>query len=168
MGEMLGANLRSIEAGQSVPRRDLRGIPSCGAAAIMRPQPLVPMTFLARLRSSSRGFLVWMLLAAYVCTPLAAWAAQPGAQAVVVPYCMGQGPSQSGTRWPRRVVLRFTSHAQVTANAIQFALPATTQHAFESPETSNFDATLRREPIAATHLAWRPPPRAPPSSPRQV
>ena len=125
------------------------------------------MTVFARLRSSSRGILVWMLLAAYVCTPLAAWA-QPNEQAIVVPYCTGQGPGKAGARWPRRIVLRITSHAQVTANVIQFALPATTRLVFESLETADFDATLRREPIAATHLSWRPPPRAPPGSPRQV
>ena len=125
------------------------------------------MNLFARLRSSSRGILVWMLAAAYVCTPLAAWA-QPSEQAIVVPYCTGQGPGKAGTRWPRRIVLRFTSHAQVTANVIQFALPATTRQVFESLDTAAFDATLRREPIAAFHLAWRPPPRAPPGSPTQV
>ena len=128
---------------------------------------LVPMTVFARLRSSSRGILVWMLLAAYVCTPLAAWA-QPREQAVVVPYCTGQGPSKAGTRWPRRIVLRFASHAQVTASVVQFALPATARHAFHRLDTADFDTTLRREPVAAPPLGWRPPPRAPPTSPVQV
>jgi hypothetical protein len=125
------------------------------------------MTVFARLRSSSRGILVWMLLAAYVCTPLAAWA-QPRGLAVVVPYCTGQGPSKEGTRWPRRIVLRFASHAQVTASVAQFALPVTARHAFDRLETADFDLTLRREPVAAPPLACRPPPRAPPVFPVQV
>lgn len=125
------------------------------------------MTVFARLRSSSRGILTWMLLAAYMCTPLAAWA-QPGQQAVVVPYCTGQGPGKAGTRWPRSIVLRLTSHAQVAVKVLQVALPATTWHAFDPPDTADFDAALRRETVASPAPAWRPPPRAPPVSTAQV
>jgi hypothetical protein len=125
------------------------------------------MTVFARLRSSSRGILVWMLLAAYACTPLAAWA-QSREQVVVVPYCTGQGPSKAGTRAPRRTVLRFTSHAQVSANDLQLALPTTVRQACGPLETTDFDATRRRELVAAPALAWRPPPRAPPASTARV
>ena len=125
------------------------------------------MTVFARLRSSSRGILVWMLLAVYACAPLAAWA-QPSEQAVVVPYCVGQGPSKTGPRAPRRTVLRFTDHAQATANDTQFALPATPRHVCSQQATAEFRATLRREPVAASACAWRPPPRAPPGSPARV
>ncbi len=125
------------------------------------------MTVLARLRSSSRSILVWMLLAAYVCTPLAAWA-QPRDQAVVVPYCTGQAPGKAGTRWPRRIVLRFTRHAQASARAVQFALPAASRQAFDCLKTTDFEATLRREHVVAPPIAWRPPPRAPPAFPAQV
>ncbi|OIQ73979.1 hypothetical protein GALL_443790 [mine drainage metagenome] len=122
------------------------------------------MTVFARLRSSSRRILVWMLLAAYACTPLAAWA-QPSEQAVVVPYCVGQGPSKTGPRAPRRTVLLFTDHAQVTASDIQLALPAMARHACGPLlEPADFDATLQPEPVAAPSLAWRPQPRAPPGS----
>jgi hypothetical protein len=125
------------------------------------------MTVFARLRSSSRGILVWMLLAAYACTPLAAWA-QPRQQAVVVPYCTGQGPGKAGTRWPRRIVLRFASHSQVSSSAVPFALPATRRHALDPMRTAAFDATRRPEPVVAPALTWRPPPRAPPGLPAQV
>ncbi len=125
------------------------------------------MNLFARLRSSSRGILVWMLLAAYACTPLAAWA-QPRQQAVVVPYCTGQGPGKAATRRPRRIVLRFTSHSQGTASVVQFALAATYRHALDPLRTAAFDATLRPEPAVAPALCWRPPPRAPPGSPAQV
>lgn len=128
---------------------------------------LHPMTLFARLRSSSRGILIWMLLAAYVCTPLAAWA-QPGQQDVVVPYCTGQGPGKAGTRWPRRIVLRLSSHAQVAAKVFQVALPASTRHAFAPPDAADFDAALRLENVASPAPAWRPPPRAPPVSTAQV
>jgi hypothetical protein len=125
------------------------------------------MTVFARLRSSSRGILVWMLLAAYMCTPLAAWA-QPREQAVVVPYCTGQTPGKAGTSGPLRIVLRFAGHAQVAASAVQFALPATARHTFDRLETAGFETTPRREPVAAPPLGWHPPPRAPPASHVQV
>ncbi len=125
------------------------------------------MTVSARPHWSSRAILVWLLLAAYVCAPLAAWA-QPRQLAIVVPYCTGQGLIKAGTRLPRRIVLRFPSHAQVSANHLQLALPTTVRQACDRPETTNVDATRRREPVAAPALAWRPPPRAPPGSTARV
>jgi hypothetical protein len=125
------------------------------------------MNLPARLRSSSRGILVWMLLAAYVCAPLAAWA-QPRSQSITVPFCTAQGPTKSGTGWPRRIVLRFTSHPQVAASIVAFALPSTADYAFGAIEHARFESALHRAPIAAPPIAWRPPPRAPPASPARV
>ncbi len=125
------------------------------------------MNLLARLRSSSRGILVWMLLAAYVCAPLAAWA-QPRSQAITVPFCTGQGPTKSGTGWPRHIVLRFTSHPQVAASVVAFALPATPGRAFGPMQHARFEPGLHRARVAAPPIAWRPPTRAPPASPVRV
>ncbi len=120
------------------------------------------MNVFARLRSSSRGILVWMLLAAYACSPLAAWA-QPGAQALVVPYCTGQTSTKAGSSVPRRIVLRFSGHPQVAASVVQFALPASGTQAFGMPRMPRFAAPSGGETVAPPPLAWRPPPRAPPS-----
>lgn len=125
------------------------------------------MTAFARLRSSSRGILVWMLLAAYVCTPLAAWA-QPRQRTIVVPYCTGQGAGRAGTRIPRGIVLRFTRHPQVAASVNAFALPATPRHVLRPPAAADFDSPIGAQPVAAPAPDWRPPPRAPPASPAQV
>lgn len=122
-----------------------------------------PMTVFARLRSSSRGILVWMLLAAYVCTPLAAWA-QPREQAIVVPFCSVPGSARAGSQGPRRIVLRFGGHAQVATSVVAFALPAAVRHVFAGAEQAGFESTLARDPVAAPPIAWRPPPRAPPGS----
>ncbi len=119
------------------------------------------MNVFARLRRSSRGILVWMLLAAYACSPLAAWA-QPRAQALLVPYCTGRLSTKAGSQLPRRIVLRFSSHPQVAANVIAFALPASATQAFGRPRTARFDPTVGREVVAPAPMAWRPPPRAPP------
>lgn len=120
------------------------------------------MNLFARLRSSSRGFLVWMLLAAYACTPLAAWA-QPRSQAISVPYCTARGPAKSEAPAPRSIVLRFGSHAQVAASAVPFALPATLRHDFGRAPRAGFAWTSGREPLTVAPVAWRPPPRAPPA-----
>ncbi len=122
------------------------------------------MNLLARLRSSSRGILVWMLLAAYVCTPLAAWA-QPRPRDIVVPFCTVQSPASSGTKAPRRIVLRFAGHAQVAASVVQFALPAAHTASFGGARNADFAAAPGRAPSVAPPLAWRPPPRAPPAAP---
>lgn len=125
------------------------------------------MTLLARLRSSSRGILVWMLLAAYVGTPLAAWA-QPRPRDVVVPFCTAQSPANSGTKAPRRIVLRFSGHAQVAAGVVQLGLPAARSASFGGARGADFVAIAGRAPRFAPPLAWRPPPRAPPAAPART
>ena len=121
------------------------------------------MTLLARLRSSSRGILVWMLLVAYACTPLAAWA-QPQPRDIVVPFCTARSPAKSRTQPPRRIVLRFTGHAQVAASVVQFALPAAHTASFGGARNADFVAMPGRAPSVAPPRGWRPPPRAPPSA----
>lgn len=125
------------------------------------------MTALARLRRSSHGILVWMLLAAYACTPLAAWA-QPRALAVSVPFCTTQALASPGTPAPRRIVLRFSGHAQVAASALALALPAASPQGFAVAGKTGVPPTPARETRAAPAFAWRPPPRAPPHFPTRL
>lgn len=125
------------------------------------------MSPFARLRCSSRGILVWMLLAAYVCAPLAAWA-QPRSLAVSVPFCTTQAPASGATHAPRRIVLRFSGHAQVAASALAFALPAASAGGFAPAAKAGHPALLAPEPRRVSPIAWRPPPRAPPDLPARL
>ncbi len=120
------------------------------------------MNLFARLRRSSRGILTWMLLVAYACSPLAAWA-QPRGQTLAVPYCTGQPSIKTESQLPRRIVLRFRSDPQVAANHIQFALPTAADQVFGTPRTPRFEAPLGCDAVAPAPMAWRPPPRAPPA-----
>lgn len=125
------------------------------------------MSPFARLRRSSPGILVWMLLAAYACAPLAAWA-QPRSLAVSVPLCTTQAPASPGHHAPRRIVLHFSGHAQVAASSLAFALPAAAPRGFAQAAKAGRPALLAGEPRSAPPTLWRPPPRAPPRLPARL
>lgn len=122
------------------------------------------MQTLDRLRSGTRrgGILLWMLLAAYVCAPLAS-AMQPGARTVMVPFCAARGVvAGHPAPVPRSIALRFAgAHAGASGG---LALPAPMQSSLPArpPETGVL-APPRSAPKAVP-LSRLPPSRAPPAS----
>jgi hypothetical protein len=121
------------------------------------------MQTLDRLRSGTRrgGILLWMLLAACVCAPLAS-AMQPSARTVVVPFCAARGIAPGHPApVPRSIALHFAgAHAGVSGG---LALPAPTRSGLGArvPETPVI-ARPRTVPQAVS-IARLPPSRAPPT-----
>ncbi len=121
------------------------------------------MQTLDRLRAGTRrgGILLWMLLAAYVCAPLAS-AMQPSARTVMVPFCAARGVlAGHQAPVPRSITLRFAgAHAGASGGV---ALPAPTQSSLRArvPET-RVVARFRTAPKAVS-LTRLPPSRAPPA-----
>jgi hypothetical protein len=121
------------------------------------------MQTLDRLRSGTRraGILLWMLLAAYVCAPLAS-AMQPTAHTVVVPFCAAQGVvAGHQAPVPRSIALHFADpHAGASGCP---ALPAPRQSSLRPrvPETRVVpEPRTAPKAVSVTRL---PPSRAPPA-----
>lgn len=132
-------------------------------------KPLGIMNPLQYLRAPNRrgSILVWMLLLAYACAPLAR--ALPGPElTVLVPFCAGEREAGRGHPAPRHVALRFTVGVPAAGTLPGAALPVSHAAPHTIAAAGCTADRARSAPLQALPISRRPPPRAPPGPPLQL